>query len=93
VPRSPRPFLAPELFDDRSRLADQVYAWLNARPVARRQNRPVLRAQATLRTALTKEQWMLFLAVEQAITARDDDQILAVVRWAFQQGRQYPRSR
>jgi hypothetical protein len=93
VPKSPRPFLTPELFDDRSRLADEIYAWLLARQGASKQSRTVLRAQAALRRVLNNEQWRLFLVAEAAITARDDDQILAVVRWAFQQGRQYPRSR
>ena len=53
----------------------------------RRLTKRVLAAQDTMRAAISKRAWRLYLALEEAVNARDYEFVTAAIRLALLRGR------
>jgi hypothetical protein len=81
------PRLDAQLVADDKRLALTIDEATRTVPGFRRSTEAILRLQAELRDRLDDDQWRAFLRLDEAVTARFADLTVAVVRWAYAEGR------
>lgn len=81
------PVLTAAVVDDEEQLAAAVDAFNVANADDRVQRAELLERQAELHLVLDAKEWQMFLAVEEASTARLADLTVSIARWAFRQGR------
>ncbi len=87
-----KPRLSPEIVANDTALADAIPGALEAAALASYTDE-VLRLQGRLRDLLLpdEERWAAYLAVEEAANARIAAESVALVRWAWREGRRVGR--
>ena len=87
-----KPRLTPEVLADDGALHDAIPELLEGSGL-RPYTDEVLRLQARLRDLLVSEQdrWATYLALEEAVNDRVAAESIALVRWAWKEGRQIGR--
>lgn len=84
------PNLTPEVVADEGATVAQIDRLLRRNPQHRKHVRAILKAQEALHRVLSDREWQVYLTLEAAVNARFSDALLAVARWAFEQGRRHP---
>jgi hypothetical protein len=82
------PTLSRTVISDENALSLSIDAVLLENRAYRRSTKKILRKQRELRAVLDAEQWDSYLALEAVVNERFADAMLALVRWAFAEGRQ-----
>lgn len=89
--RSPRtrslPRLTAKVVADDDALWEVLNAVVLATPGYPRRRRQVIRQQERLKDVVSEEAWNVFIKIEQLINERNEDVLMNVVRWAFEEGR------
>jgi len=88
----PPPTLDPDSVADDELLGMAVDAVVGADRDARERMLEIFRYAESLRAILDEETWRTFLVYDEHSNARFAELLLAVSRWAFEQGRRFPLS-
>ena len=88
--RAKKPTLTPEMVADDGPLTEAIPGALTS-PQLGSFTEEVLRRQTRLRDLLSDEQWRAYLDLEEKVNHRVAAESLALVRWAWREGRRVGR--
>lgn len=85
------PGLTVAIVPDFQAFGDAIHGFLKVDPRRSVVSKAIRRAQALLHRHLDDRAWSIYLEFEEMVTARHDEQLRLVAKWAFEKGRRHRR--